>query len=77
MVPTPGHGATQAIEDAVVAADIITGEWASGQSNPRRWLRLIGLERHERMRFAMQFSLEATDTTPCLRLPIRWQEPCK
>jgi 2-polyprenyl-6-methoxyphenol hydroxylase-like FAD-dependent oxidoreductase len=62
MVPTLGQGATQAIEDAAVAADIIAGEWGNGRRNPRRWLRLISRKRSERMRFAMQFSLEGTDT---------------
>ena len=62
MVPTLGQGATQAIEDAAVAADIIAGEWGSGRRNPRQWLRLISHKRSERMRFAMRFSLEATDT---------------
>jgi len=62
MVPTLGQGATQAIEDAAVAGDIIAQEWAGGRRDPRRWLRLIARTRAERMRFAMQFSLAATDT---------------
>jgi salicylate hydroxylase len=62
MVPTLGQGATQAIEDATVAGDIIAREWASGQRNPRQWLRRIMCARADRTRFAMQFSLEATDT---------------
>jgi salicylate hydroxylase len=62
MVPTLGQGATQAIEDAAVAGDIIAQEWGSGRRNPRHWLRLIARARAERMRFAMQISLDATDT---------------
>jgi salicylate hydroxylase len=62
MVPTLGQGATQTIEDATVAADLIAQEWSCGRRNPREWLRHIGELRSERMRFAMQFSLEATDT---------------
>jgi salicylate hydroxylase len=62
MVPTLGQGATQTIEDATLAADVIGHEWSCGRRNPREWLRHIGELRSERMRFAMQFSLEATDT---------------
>jgi salicylate hydroxylase len=62
MVPTLGQGATQAIEDAVAAAGIIAQELTARQRNPRRWLQSIARKRSERMRFAMQFSLEATDT---------------
>jgi salicylate hydroxylase len=62
MVPTLAQGATQAIEDATVASDIIAQQWARGSRDPRRWLRLIAGARLERMRFAMRFSLEATDT---------------
>jgi 2-polyprenyl-6-methoxyphenol hydroxylase-like FAD-dependent oxidoreductase len=62
MVPTLGQGATQAVEDAAVAGNIIAQEWAAGRRDPRRWLRLIARARAERMRFAMQLSLAATDT---------------
>jgi salicylate hydroxylase len=62
MVPTLGQGATQAVEDAVVAGDIIAREWASGSRDPRRWLELIDAARAKRMAFAMRISLEATDT---------------
>ena len=62
MVPTLGQGATQTIEDATLAADVIEREWARGGCDPRAWLRLISDLRCDRMRFAMQFSLEATDT---------------
>jgi salicylate hydroxylase len=62
MVPTLGQGATQTIEDATGAAGVIAWEWACGRRNPREWIGLISKFRGERMRFAMQFSLEATDT---------------
>jgi hypothetical protein len=41
-----------------VAADLIAQEWSGRRRNPREWLRHIGELRSERMRFAMQFSLE-------------------
>jgi 2-polyprenyl-6-methoxyphenol hydroxylase-like FAD-dependent oxidoreductase len=62
MVPTLGQGATQAIEDATLAADVIAREWACGRCEPRGWLQLISNLRSDRMRFAMQVSLEASDT---------------
>jgi 2-polyprenyl-6-methoxyphenol hydroxylase-like FAD-dependent oxidoreductase len=62
MVPTLAQGATQAIEDASTAGGIIAREWSSGRRDPRAWLGLIAGARTERMRFAMQLSLEATDT---------------
>jgi salicylate hydroxylase len=62
MVPTLGQGATQAIEDAAVAASLIAREWADGRREPQVWLRQIDALRRERMRFVMEFSLEATDT---------------
>ena len=62
MVPTLGQGATQAIEDAAVAAGLIAREWAAGGRHPRAWLRDIETLRSERMRFTMEFSLQATDT---------------
>jgi salicylate hydroxylase len=62
MVPTLGQGATQAIEDATVAGDIIAQEWASGRRNPRQWLRRITHARSDRVHFAMRLSLEAADT---------------
>jgi len=62
MVPTLGQGATQAIEGAVAAASIVAAEWRAGHRDPREWLRRIASARHERIRFVMEFSLEATDT---------------
>ncbi|ARQ00519.1 FAD-dependent oxidoreductase [Pseudorhodoplanes sinuspersici] len=61
MVPTLGQGATQAIEDASFAGSLIASAWAEGIRDPRKWLRSIAT-RADRMRFVMQFSLEATDT---------------
>ena len=62
MVPTLGQGATQAIEDATIAADTIGSMWSAGEKSPRRWLDAIGEKRRARIDFAMRFSLEATDT---------------
>lgn len=62
MVPTLGQGATQAVEDACAAADLIAHAWADGSRNPRQWLDAVDRLRRERMQFVMQFSLEATDT---------------
>jgi salicylate hydroxylase len=62
MVPTLGQGATQAIEDAAVAAGLMVREWTAGRRDPRSWLNAIEALRRERMRFTMEFSLEATDT---------------
>lgn len=62
MVPTLGQGATQAIEDAAVASGVIVREFDAGRSDPRPWLREIERLRRERIRFAMDFSRDATDT---------------
>jgi salicylate hydroxylase len=62
MVPTLGQGATQAVEDAACAAGLIARAWTNGLLNPRHWLGEIVQARSDRMRFVMQFSLEATDT---------------
>jgi salicylate hydroxylase len=61
MVPTLGQGATQAIEDASFAVSLIARAWSHGIRDPRQWLKSIET-RADRMRFVMQFSLEATDT---------------
>jgi salicylate hydroxylase len=61
MVPTLGQGATQAIEDASFAGSLIARAWSHGIRDPRQWLKSIET-RADRMRFVMQFSLEATDT---------------
>jgi salicylate hydroxylase len=62
MVPTLGQGATQAIEDAANAAALITQRYQDGLRDVGRWLAEIEALRMERMRFVMEFSLEATDT---------------
>lgn len=62
MVPTLGQGATQALEDAACAATIITQNYLAGRRDIRQWLAGIATAREARMRFVMEFSLEATDT---------------
>jgi salicylate hydroxylase len=62
MVPTLGQGANQAIEDACIAADHIATALAAGSQSPREWLTAIALERSTRVRFVMDFSLDASDT---------------
>lgn len=62
MVPTLGQGATQALEDAANAAFIIENNIRAGQSDVRQWLSAIVAARAARMRFVMEFSLDATDT---------------
>ena len=62
MVPTLGQGATQAIEDAASAADLIIRRHQAGQRDVDGWLSEIEALRSDRMRFVMELSLEATDT---------------
>jgi salicylate hydroxylase len=62
MVPTLGQGATQALEDAACATTIITRNYLAGKRDVRQWLDGIAAAREARMRFVMEFSLEATDT---------------
>src|SRR3569832_1948623 len=62
MVPTLGQGATQAIEDAAVASTLIAMRHAQGQRDVASWLNEIAGLREARMRFVMEFSLQATDT---------------
>ena len=62
MVPTLGQGATQAIEDAANAAFIIERHWHAHNKDVRQWLSDIVAARDARMRFVMEFSLDATDT---------------
>jgi salicylate hydroxylase len=62
MVPTLGQGATQAIEDAANAVQVIEQGYRDGQRDVENWLATIEKRRAERMRFVMTFSLEATDT---------------
>jgi salicylate hydroxylase len=62
MVPTLGQGATQALEDAANAAALITRRFTNGKRDVAEWLTEIEALRQARMRFVMEFSLEATDT---------------
>ena len=62
MVPTLGQGATQAIEDGCVAAALIASRLAAGSRDVDAWLRAFDAARSERIRFVMDFSLEASDT---------------
>jgi salicylate hydroxylase len=62
MVPTLGQGATQALEDAANAAALITRRHNAGEHDVTQWLSEFDVLRSERMRFVMEFSLDATDT---------------
>jgi salicylate hydroxylase len=67
MVPTLGQGATQAIEDACLAAAQIRAHWLGARRakvpvDVPKLVRAIAERRAERIRFVMDFSLEATDT---------------
>jgi salicylate hydroxylase len=62
MAPTLGQGATQAMEDASCAARLIEQAVAAGNLNVRHWMDAIDAARHERIRFAMELSVRATDT---------------
>ena len=62
MAPTLGQGATQAMEDASAAALLIEAAVKAGRLNVREWLQTIESVRAERIRFAMELSVRATDT---------------
>jgi salicylate hydroxylase len=62
MVPTLGQGATQALEDAANAAMLIMQRYNDGSRDVESWLADVETLRKDRMRFVMEFSLEATDT---------------
>jgi salicylate hydroxylase len=62
MVPTLGQGATQALEDAANAAALIRHRYGQGMHDVESWLSEIEGLRQDRMRFVMEFSLDATDT---------------
>ena len=62
MVPTLGQGATQAIEDAANATALIVQRFNEGSRDVGSWLTDIEALRKDRMRFVMEFSLDATDT---------------
>lgn len=62
MVPTLGQGATQAIEGSSTALTVIRDLIAAGNYRARDWLEAVAEARAERIRFVMNFSLEASDT---------------
>jgi salicylate hydroxylase len=62
MAPTLGQGATQALEDACAAALILEHDFAAGEFDVAQSLHRIADARTERLRFAMQLSVDATDT---------------
>ena len=62
MVPTLGQGATQAIEDACVAARLLESGLGRADANVGQLIDQFAALRDERIRFAMSFSLEASDT---------------
>lgn len=76
MAPTLGQGATQAIEDACNAADVIEAALAAGSRAPRDWLTRIDALRRDRIRFVMDLSVQATDTMLAGADPVagaRWK----
>ncbi len=76
MAPTLGQGATQAIEDACVAATLVERAAAAGNLDVRSWLTELSDAREERIRFVMQLSLDATDTMLAGADPVagaRWK----
>jgi salicylate hydroxylase len=62
MVPTLGQGATQAIEDACVAARLLEAGLREPHAEVAALITRFAALRDERIRFAMQFSLDASDT---------------
>ena len=62
MVPTLGQGATQAIEDSANAAELIARHYSRRDVDVTGWLAQFDALRADRMRFVMEFSLDATDT---------------
>ncbi|MGB0373202.1 MAG: FAD-dependent oxidoreductase [Opitutales bacterium] len=62
MLPTLGQGATQAIEDACVAADALRTPGKLRPHNIPDMLRAIESARHPRVRFIADFTVEASDT---------------
>lgn len=62
MVPTLGQGATQAIEDACAAAGLFSARINAGSRDVAEWLAAFDALRNERIRFVVDFSLEASDT---------------
>ena len=75
MVPTLGQGATQAVEDACVAADLLTKHIAAAGADAAAVPALLHeFEelRAERVRFVMDFSRDASDTleSGLIRSPV-------
>ena len=62
MVPTLGQGATQAIEDACVAGQLLTRRLAAPAAAVPEVTAEFARLREARIRFVMDFSLEASDT---------------
>ena len=62
MVPTLGQGATQAIEDACVAARLLEEGLRQPDASIASLITRFAALRDERIRFAMRFSLDASDT---------------
>lgn len=62
MVPTLGQGATQAVEDACVAANLLASGLARTDADIEALLDQFCAARDGRIRFVMQFSLDASDT---------------
>ena len=64
MVPTLGQGATQAIEGACMVADLLTAKLKAGEGAAQvpAWVEEVEQRRRERIKFVMEFSLDATDT---------------
>jgi salicylate hydroxylase len=64
MVPTLGQGATQAIEGACMVADLLVDKLTRGghESDVPAWIKEAEDRRRERIRFVMEFSMEASDT---------------
>jgi salicylate hydroxylase len=64
MVPTLGQGATQAIEGACMVADLLKDKLASGgtPADVPAWVQEVEERRRDRIKFVMEYSLDATDT---------------
>jgi len=64
MVPTLGQGATQAIEGACMVADLLVDKLNRGgkAAEVPAWVKEAEDRRRERIRFVMEYSMEATDT---------------
>ncbi len=70
MVLTLGQGATQAIEDACFAAQVLARRLGGGANNIRECIDDISRGRSERLRFVMEFSSAATDTMLAAADPV-------